>query len=219
VRRQRQGRCSGAQALRRLFPILDALQIKNQFNDALQYLHRMDLGYISERIVSADEFVREAKQLARQAISSNKSLDAFLRKVNGYEKSGGKNAIKSAVSDLDRKLKSQERDNLTQITALDEGYFNQYLAGGKSPMRVYRDNGIDVNANSLDNYTFKDVVRDPGARSHSGKQGRFGHPVSGWRRVQEGDQQVERGSRTGGSTTRRGTSALRRRASRGSPTA
>jgi len=93
--------------------IVDALTPKGPvFNDALQYLHSMKLDYRIEAIASPDEFFREAQQLAREAIMSTKALDAFLRKLNGYDKSGGKNRIKSVLADLNRKLISQERDDL-----------------------------------------------------------------------------------------------------------
>jgi hypothetical protein len=139
--------------------VMDAMGAKP--GDPLEYLHRTKLGGIGELIERDNEFFREAKQLARQA-SSSKSLDAFLRKLNGYDKSGGKNAINNAmkniVPNLDRELLSQERKDLPQTTALDEVYFKQYLAASKSPMTVYRGDGRGINANSLpDDYAFEDI--------------------------------------------------------------
>jgi tetratricopeptide (TPR) repeat protein len=137
--------------------IMDALEIKNQFNDALAYLHKMNLSDVTERVERTEKFFREAHELEQQAGSSDKQFDAFMRKVRGYEQSGGRNTIQAAVAELNRKLKSVERNELTQITELDEDYFKQYRASPKAPMTVYRGNGIGVTATSLDAFAFQDI--------------------------------------------------------------
>lgn len=134
----------------------DALKIKQPHHDRLGYLHRMDHGYLKEPIDTTDQFFRDAKELARRA-TSTKSLDAFVRKLNSYDNSGGKHALQSAVAALDRKLRSKRRDDVLQITLLDEDYFKRYLKAHKPPLRVFRGDGREIDADSLDNYVFQDV--------------------------------------------------------------
>lgn len=137
--------------------VLDALRVKNPVLDSLHYLHSMNLGHVVAAISAGDAFFREARQLAQRAVASDRSLDAFLRKVNWYDRSGGKNAIKAAVADLDHKLRLQERDELSQIVELDEEYLRLYRDAPKPPLTVYRGEGRGVGANSLHDFAFADL--------------------------------------------------------------
>lgn len=136
----------------------DAMEIKGPiFNDLLGYLHKMKLDDIHKAFANAGTFFQEVEELAGQAANSDKTLGAFVRKLDFYEKSGGRNALDNAVGRLDKNLTSQERNDLGQITKLDEAYFQQYLAASKSPMTVYRGDGREVTAESFQNLAFGDV--------------------------------------------------------------
>ncbi len=138
--------------------IQDALKIKNTYNDSLEYLHKINFDHIHDEITKVDEFFVDIEAVSRQANSSEKSLDKLIVKLNGYEFSGGRNAIKNARNEVDRKLKSEERDNLTQITDMDEKFFSEYLKKSKSAMTVYRGDGRGVSADFLEHYVRGDVL-------------------------------------------------------------
>lgn len=79
----------------------------------------------------------------------------FRAQMNAYWFSGGRNALKNIRAKL-AKLEKQgldtERNDLGEITGFDEIHFAKYLAKSKSPMTVYRGDGRNVNAESLENF-------------------------------------------------------------------
>jgi hypothetical protein len=58
----------------------------------------------------------------------------------------------------DNELLATERNDLNQITEADERYFQWYLKQSKAAISVYRGDGRDINATSLDNFRFAHVL-------------------------------------------------------------
>jgi|GEM_PF-5787604 len=85
-----------------------------------------------------------------------------LQPKGGARWSAAKKAARKRQMDEDHELTWRQRSQLTQIVEADEEFFRQYLQETKPRLRVYRGNGIGVNANSLDTLTFTDIL--PGGR-------------------------------------------------------
>lgn len=59
-------------------------------------------------------------------------------------------------------LLASERDTLTTIVQSDERYFREYLAEAKDEITVYRGDGRNITATSLDDFVIRDVLPKPG---------------------------------------------------------
>ncbi|NEO43217.1 MAG: DUF4157 domain-containing protein [Moorea sp. SIO4A3] len=138
--------------------ILDTLQVKNNINDALDYLHAMDLDGVRASLTTLDKFFVEIEDIALRASSSDVFFRQLVAKLKWYEFSGGKNTLVNALGEINRKLKSTERNDLNQITELDEKYFTEYLKKSKAKIKVYRGDGRSVGADYLNKYVPADVV-------------------------------------------------------------
>ncbi|VAX26936.1 hypothetical protein MNBD_NITROSPIRAE01-769 [hydrothermal vent metagenome] len=135
----------------------DALSIRGFFNDMLGYLHALKWDHAIEEIDKQDTFFEELADLSRRAGHSSKGFDAFKKKLNFYENSGGSNKFFNIYKDMDSKLLSQERNFPTQFTKMDEIYFDKYMANGGSPISVYRGDGRDVTSVSFNTLPFSDM--------------------------------------------------------------
>ncbi|MEN9985514.1 MAG: hypothetical protein RI925_1016 [Pseudomonadota bacterium] len=114
-------------------------------------------------ILTATRFFQHAETASREAIVSGYALKRLLALVNGYEHSGGRNALKNVLNQLKRHTRNarptpEMRDALSQINDLDEQFFAQYMKQPKPPITVYRGDGRGVGANFLDKYHPEDIM-------------------------------------------------------------
>lgn len=138
--------------------IQDVLKVNVPFNDPLSYLHKMDLKYISFEMAKLDDFFQKMQISVRQ-VNTKKTLSLLLKKINGFEYSGGNNILQKILVDLDSKLKSVERNEVMQIVEMDESYFSNYKKQGKGAKTVYRGDGRDsITPDSFENFQFSDIV-------------------------------------------------------------
>jgi hypothetical protein len=148
---------------------------KTQINDILDYLHPFpkNFQYLSNRLERKlpefDQFFVRVERLKEQAKNSVSALRKLESSLTWYKQSGdGKKLLKLSLQDAqsvkkqeeekDATLRKEPRDKLTQITPADENFFRRYLKEPKKPRKVYRGDGRGINADSLKNKNFEEVL-------------------------------------------------------------
>jgi hypothetical protein len=148
---------------------------KTQINDILDYLHPFpkNFQYLSNRLERKlpefDQFFVRVERLKEQAKNSVSALRKLESSLTWYKQSGdGKKLLKLSLQDAqsvkkqeeekDATLRKEPRDKLTQITPADENFFRRYLKEPKKPLKVYRGDGRGINADSLKNKNFEEVL-------------------------------------------------------------
>lgn len=113
-------------------------------------------------------FFKEATDLLQSPSIEN--LRELIKKLNFYEFSGGKNEMTNISSKINyiynglrKKMggridSPKERNNIMEITDIDEYFFSEYMKRSKPAITVYRGDGRGINENYLDNYVPQEII-------------------------------------------------------------
>lgn len=144
--------------IQKIFQSLKKYGANNEHLSNMQYLHNR----MEHKLPELDKFFQESNSLAANASNSVSALRKLENNLKWYQQSSdGKDVIKLTVKDLSARgvgSISVKRDDLGQITGLDEKFFEEYLQAPKPPVTVYRGDGRGVNAKFLDNFAVQDVL-------------------------------------------------------------